>query len=260
MNSHMTEPHPAETSQAAPTLSLSVVVPAKNEAENLRSLVREIADALAHWKTEIIVVDDGSTDDTGAVLQHLRKDIPGLRQIRHNRSAGQSAAVRTGLLHATGDLVLTLDGDGQNNPVYFRDMIAALEEAGPGTALVAGQRVGRKASLGKRWASKSANKLRSAILKDGVRDSGCGLKCIRRSVFLTLPYFDGWHRYLPALVLREGYDIALVDVVDRPRQHGTSKYGIFDRAMVGILDLYGVWWLRRRRRVVPTFDEINLGE
>lgn len=240
--------------------AVSVIIPAKNEAENLRVLVREIADALADRRFEVLVVDDGSDDHTDAVLTELENAIGSVRHIRHETSAGQSAAVRSGLLHATGDLVLTIDGDGENNPAYFRDMIAKIEDAGPGTALVAGQRLGRKASLAKRIASKAANGLRSSLLGDGVRDSGCGLKCIRRSVFLTLPYFDGWHRYLPALVLREGYAIAVVDVVDRQRRHGVSKYGIFDRALVGILDLCGVWWLRRRRKNLPSVREIRLGD
>lgn len=240
--------------------AVSVIIPAKNEAENLRVLVREISDALADLQFEILVVDDGSDDHTDTVLAELEKTIGSVRHIRHETSAGQSAAVRSGLRHATGVLVLTIDGDGENNPAYFRDMIAKMEAAGPETALVAGQRLGRKASLAKRIASKAANGLRSSILGDGVRDSGCGLKCIRRSVFLTLPYFDGWHRYLPALVLREGYAIAVVDVVDRQRRHGVSKYGIFDRALVGILDLCGVWWLRRRRKNVPSVREIPLGE
>jgi len=240
--------------------AVSVIVPAKNEAENLRVLVREISEALDGYDHEILVVDDGSDDHTGTVLLELVDSLGSLRHIRHDVSAGQSAAVRSGLLHATGALVLTIDGDGENNPAYFRDMIEKMEKAGPGTALVAGQRLGRKASLAKRAASKAANKLRASMLGDGVRDSGCGLKCVRRSVFLTLPYFDGWHRYLPALVLREGYAIDVVDVVDRHRRHGVSKYGIFDRALVGILDLLGVWWLRRRRRTVPTVREIGLGE
>lgn len=238
---------------------VSVIVPAKNEAENLRVLVREIAEALAEQTFEILVVDDGSDDHTDSVLAELEKALGSVRHIRHESSAGQSAAVRSGLLHATGTLVLTIDGDGENNPAYFRDMIAKMNAAGPETGLIAGQRLGRKASLAKRIASKAANRLRSSLLGDGVRDSGCGLKCIRRSVFLTLPYFDGWHRYLPALVLREGYDIAVVDVVDRHRRHGVSKYGIFDRALVGILDLCGVWWLRRRRKNVPRVREIPLG-
>jgi len=244
--------------QAGP--AVSVIIPAKNEAENLRVLVREIAEALADVPFEVLVVDDGSDDHTDTVLAELDNAIGSVRHIRHETSAGQSAAVRSGLLHATGDLVLTIDGDGENNPAYFRDMIAKIEDAGPGTALVAGQRLGRKASLAKRIASKAANRLRSSLLGDGVRDSGCGLKCIRRSVFLTLPYFDGWHRYLPALVLREGYAIAVVDVVDRQRRHGVSKYGIFDRALVGILDLCGVWWLRRRRKNLPSIREIKLGD
>lgn len=252
--------HTTQEATETRDLSVSVIVPAKNEAENLRSLVREIAEALVDYDHEILVVDDGSDDHTDGVLKELEQALGSLRHIRHSTSAGQSAAVRSGLLHATGSLILTIDGDGENNPIYFREMIVKMQEAGPKTALVAGQRLGRKASLAKRLASKAANKLRGSLLGDGVRDSGCGLKCVRRSVFLTLPYFDGWHRYLPALVLREGYEIAVIDVVDRNRRHGVSKYGIFDRAFVGILDLFGVWWLRRRRKSIPAVHEVSLGE
>ena len=142
----------------------------------------------------------------------------------------------------------TLDGDGQNDPAFIPTLIAALEQGAPGIGLVAGQRVGRKATGFKQLQSRIANAVRGAVLQDGTRDTGCGLKAFRRDVFLALPYFDALHRFLPALVRREGFDVGYVDVVDRPRLHGVSNYGFLDRLWVGILDLAGVWWLIRRKK------------
>jgi dolichol-phosphate mannosyltransferase len=122
--------------------------------------------------------------------------------------------------------------------------------------LVAGQRVGRRDTSFKRFQSRIANRVRSVVLRDGTRDTGCGLKVFYRDLFLALPYFDGLHRFLPALVRREGYEIGYVDVVDRPRRHGVSNYGLWDRLWVGILDLCGVWWLIRRRKRVPDVSEV----
>ena len=178
-----------------------------------------------------------------------------LRQIRHEVSCGQSAAVRSGVAAARAAMVATLDGDGQNDPAFLPALVAALERS-PMVGLVAGQRVGRKATAFKRLQSWIANAARKAILHDGTRDTGCGLKAFRREVFLALPYFDGLHRFLPALMRREGYRIAYVDVVDRPRLHGTSNYGLWDRLWVGILDVAGVWWLIRRRKRVPLVSEV----
>lgn len=234
------------------TLAVTVVVPAKDEAQNLPILLDEIEAALAGRKFEVIVIDDGSSDGTDIVLQDYAATHDWLRPVRHELSCGQSCAVRTGVQHARGDIVATIDGDGENDPAYIPQLLDALQAAGASTALATGQRLGRKASLAKRYASRFANRLRGAILKDKTRDSGCGLKALRREVFLQLPYFDSWHRFLPALVIREGFDVVHIDVQDRQRRHGTSKYGIFDRALVGVLDLFGVWWLRRRRKKIPT--------
>jgi dolichol-phosphate mannosyltransferase len=238
-------------------LAVTVVVPAKDEAENLPILLDEIRDALQGRTFEVLVIDDGSTDGTDKVLQSYAAENPWLRPFRHATSCGQSCAVRTGVQNARGDVVATIDGDGENNPAYIPELLDALQTGGPAVALAAGQRLGRKASLAKRYASKFANKVRGAILKDNTRDSGCGLKALRRDVFLQLPYFDSWHRFLPALVIREGYAIVHVDVQDRQRRHGTSKYGIFDRALIGILDLVGVWWLRRRRKNIPAVSALT---
>jgi glycosyltransferase involved in cell wall biosynthesis len=236
---------------------VSVVVPCRDEAGNLPALVEEIGAALAGGPFEVIVVDDGSGDGSADVLAKLARSRPWLRHIRHARSCGQSAAVRTGLLAATGDIVATIDGDGQNDPVYLPLLVERLVEGSARVGLVAGQRQKRTDSGLKRVASRFANGLRSAVLKDGTADSGCGLKALRRDLFLLLPYFDGWHRYLPALVIREGYEVAHVDVVDRKRLHGVSKYGIVDRGLIGILDLFGVWWLRRRRKRLPEVTEME---
>ena len=236
--------------------SVSVIVPVRNEAENIAPLVAEIAAALAGRAFEVIYVNDGSTDGTEAELMRLKAQYPWLRQVRHARSCGQSAALRSGMWAARGPILVTLDGDGQNDPAFLPKLIGVLEQGGPRMGLVAGQRVGRKASGFKQFQSRFANTVRGAILRDGTRDSGCGLKALPRDVGLALPYFDGLHRFLPALVRREGRDIGYVDVVDRPRQHGVSNYGFWDRLWIGILDLCGVWWLIRRKRSVPEISEV----
>lgn len=237
--------------------AVSVVVPVRNEAANVAPLVAEIAAALdGRWPFEVIYVDDGSSDGTGAELAALAAAHAWFRPLRHAQSCGQSAAVRTGVAAAAAPIVVTLDGDGQNDPAFLPAMIAALEQGGPSMGLVAGQRVGRKASQFKRLQSRIANAVRGAVLRDGTRDTGCGLKAFRRDLFLMLPYFDGLHRFLPALVRREGYSVGYVDVVDRDRRHGQSNYGLWDRLWVGILDLAGVWWLIRRRRRVPVVSEV----
>jgi dolichol-phosphate mannosyltransferase len=242
------------TVPAVPTVS--VVVPVKNEAANIAPLVAEIVTALGARRFEIIYVNDGSSDGSEQELVALMRGRPWLRQIRHAVSCGQSAAVRTGVASARAPIVVTLDGDGQNDPAFIPKLIEAIEK-GPGVGLVAGQRVGRKASGFKRFQSRIANAVRGSVLRDGTRDTGCGLKAFRRDVFLALPYFDGLHRFLPALVKREGYAIAYVDVVDRQRRHGLSNYGMWDRLWVGILDLAGVWWLIRRKRRVPVVSEVK---
>jgi dolichol-phosphate mannosyltransferase len=239
-------------------VNVSIVVPVRNEAENVAPLIAEIMAALdGRWAYEIIYVNDGSTDATPARLAALMKQRENLRQIRHAASAGQSAAVRSGVRAARGVIVATLDGDGQNDPAFLPDLIAAIEKGDGGIGLAAGQRVGRKDTGFKKLQSRIANGVRNAILRDGTRDTGCGLKAFRRDVFLSLPYFDGLHRFLPALVRREGYDIAYVDVIDRPRRSGVSNYGFFDRLWIGIMDLAGVWWLIRRKRSTPVATEVK---
>jgi dolichol-phosphate mannosyltransferase len=239
-------------------VAVSIVVPVRNEAGNIAPLIAEIAAALdGQWAYEIIYVNDGSTDPTPERLADEMKLRPNLRVLRHEKSSGQSAAVRSGVRAARGAIVATLDGDGQNNPAFLRDLIAALEQGGGRFGLAAGQRVGRKDTGFKKLQSRLANRIRKAVLNDGTRDTGCGLKAFRRDVFLMMPYFDGLHRFLPALVRREGYDIAYVDVIDRPRHSGVSNYGFFDRLWIGIMDLAGVWWLIRRKKPTPAVTEVK---
>ena len=242
-------------SQSSP-VELSVVVPVKNEAGNIAPLVAEIVSALeGAVPFEIIYVDDGSTDTSASTVVQLAAAEPRLRLIRHEASCGQSAAVRTGVLAARGSLIATLDGDGQNDPADLPAMLAAFRAAqNLPVAMIAGQRVKRRDTGVKRLSSKIANKVRRAILQDDTPDTGCGIKLFSRDSFLRLPYFDHMHRFLPALMKREGFRIAGQPVNHRERLSGRSKYGINNRLWVGIVDLAGVWWLMRRMRrpiVIP---------
>jgi len=235
--------------------AVAVVVPVRNEAGNVASLVGEIAAALeGQGPFEIVYVNDGSTDGTEAELQRLMALHPFLRRVRHARSCGQSAAVRSGVTAARAPVVVTIDGDGQNDPAFIPAMLKVLRDGAPQVGLVAGQRLSRKGQF-KRLQSRIANAVRGAVLRDGTRDTGCGLKAFRRDVYLRLPYFDALHRFMPALIKREGLSIGYVDVVDRPRGSGVSNYGLFDRLWVGIMDLAGVWWLIRRRKRIPDIIE-----
>ena len=237
-------------------VDVSVLVPVRNESGNVGPLLREIGTALEGREAfEVIYIDDGSTDDTGRELVRLSGVHPWLRVVTHDQSCGQSCAVRSGARVARGSILVTMDGDGQNDPAYLPAMIEALalggRDGGPRRRPAARTQGHRLQALAVAHRQSRAPR----VLKDGTRDTGCGLKAIRREVYLALPYFDALHRFMPALVKREGYAIAYVDVVDRPRLTGRSNYGFFDRLWVGILDLYGVWWLMRRRRRVPAIRE-----
>ena len=230
---------------------LSVVVPVKNEAANIEPLIREIVDAMGGLKAwEIIYVDDGSTDATLVELKRLAELVPQLRILRHHESCGQSTAITTGVLAANYVWIATLDGDGQNDPGDIPKLLHRLRHATPGENLqmLAGWRANRRDTWVRRMSSKVANGVRSSLLKDATPDTGCGLKVFSRETFLRLPYFDHMHRFLPALVQRHGGRVESVVVNHRPRERGTSKYGLHNRLWVGIVDLFGVSWLMRRAK------------
>jgi dolichol-phosphate mannosyltransferase len=227
-------------------MDLSIVIPARNEAANIAPLVGEIRAALDDFVTyEIIYVDDGSDDATATEILSLAAALPQLRLLRHRRSCGQSAAIRTGVRAARAAWIATLDGDGQNDPADIPRLWTLARSAGV-TTLVNGRRARRQDSATKRLASRLANEVRRRLLRDDTPDTGCGLKLFPRALYLDLPYFDHMHRFLPALVLREGGSVQSVAVNHRPRRAGRSNYGILDRLGVGIVDLLGVMWLQRR--------------
>jgi dolichol-phosphate mannosyltransferase len=229
-------------------MELSIVIPVRNEAPNIAPLVAEIKTALdGRFDYEIIYVDDGSSDGTADAVRGLQRGAPRLRLVRHRKSCGQSAAIRTGVLAAQGVWLATLDGDGQNDPADIPPLMA-IARAAPDKdrLLVAGLRAKRRDSGVKRLVSRIANRIRARLLKDATPDTGCGLKIMRRELYLALPSFDHNHRFLPALVLRAGGRVVSVPVNHRPRERGRSNYGVFDRLWVGITDLLGVMWLMRR--------------
>ncbi|MFI4933950.1 MAG: glycosyltransferase [Caulobacterales bacterium] len=227
---------------------ISVVVPVFDEAGAAPALAREIAAAFAGRSFELIFVDDASGDGTGAALTALTSEIPQLRVLAHARNAGQSRAIRTGVIAAGAPIIVTLDGDGQNDPADAPRLVDHLAAGPPGLALVGGVRAKRQDSWAKRAASRIANGVRQGLLNDAAADTGCGLKAFRRQAFLSLPYFDHMHRFLPALMLREGYQTAFEPVGHRPRQSGHSKYTNLGRLWASLSDLTGVIWLRSRAR------------
>jgi dolichol-phosphate mannosyltransferase len=232
----------------AQTPDISVVVPVFDEAGAAPALAREIAFAFAGRNAEIIFVDDASRDETCAALLALRNELPTLRVLGHARNAGQSRAVRTGVLAARSPVIVTLDGDGQNDPADGPALVDALLAGPPTLALVGGERMKRQDSAAKKLASRIGNGVRKRLLGDTANDTGCGLKAFRREAFLRLPYFDHIHRYLPALMLREGYEIAFRPVGHRPRGTGRSKYTNLGRLRASFSDLLGVMWLKTRAR------------
>jgi len=236
-------------------VQLSIVVPVRNEAENILPLLAEIHAALetldaGPGASEVIYVDDGSSDATPQRLAEALRLYPELRVLSHRVSCGQSTALMTGMRAARGEWIATLDGDGQNDPADIPRLLAA-RDAAPRPAsiqLIAGYRKRRRDRWLKRVASRIANGVRSRLLGDATPDTGCGLKLIARRTCLELPFFDHMHRFLPALVQRNGGATISVEVNHRPRTRGVSNYGVLDRLWVGIVDLVGVMWLRRRAR------------
>lgn len=242
----------------AETLEFSVVVPVHNESGNVETLAREIATALDGRAYEMIFVDDASTDETRSELAALKDVYPSLRILSHRKNAGQSRAIRTGVRAARGRVVGTLDGDGQNDPSDLPDLYRALtrQDAPEKLAMVMGRRASRKDTAWKRFGSRFANSIRRRMLRDDCDDSGCGIKVVKREVFLSLPYFDHMHRYMPALVRADGHDVEYMDVNHRERGAGRSKYTNFGRLWAALSDLRGVTWLIRRRRNPEGADEI----
>ncbi|GLR83130.1 dolichol-phosphate mannosyltransferase [Azospirillum oryzae] len=236
---------------------LSVVVPVFNEAENVLPLLEEIERALTPvGGFEIIFVDDQSDDDTQARLA-AAVEAGRLRVLRHVRRSGQSAAVRSGVKAARGEFVVTLDGDGQNDPADIPALFALVSTGEAGApVLVGGLRRKRQDTLSKRWASRIANAVRQSFLQDGCTDSGCGLKLFRRDAFLDLPFFGAMHRFLPALFRAHGHPVAYVPVNHRPRERGVSKYNNWRRGLIGVVDLLGVYWLKRRTKLSPVSERL----
>ncbi len=239
---------PPSIPTASPAPQVSVVVPVFNEAGAAPDLAREIAGAFAGQTVEILFVDDCSRDDTRERLAALKSEIPTLRLLAHSANSGQSRAVRTGVLAARGDIIVTLDGDGQNDPADAPKLVDALRAGPPDLALVGGERVRRQDNAAKRIASRIGNGVRRRLLRDTANDTGCGLKAFRREAFLRLPYFDHIHRCLPALMLREGYTTLFLPVGHRPRTSGASKYTNLGRLWASASDLAGVMWLQSRAR------------
>jgi dolichol-phosphate mannosyltransferase len=238
-------------------MDISIVIPARNEAENVAPLVGEIRAALeGRLAYEIVYVDDGSDDATAAEIMRLADGGSDLRLVRHRHSHGQSAAILSGVAAARAEWIATLDADGQNDPADIW-ALWQLARAAPATPplLVAGERRRRRDRWTKRAASRIANAVRRRLLGDETPDTGCGLKLFPRALFLALPAFDHMHRFLPALVLRAGGAIRSLPVNHRPRRCGVSKYGVFDRLGVGIVDLIGVLWLQRRTLPPPPLGE-----
>jgi glycosyltransferase involved in cell wall biosynthesis len=239
-------------------LALSVVVPVRNEAGNIAPLIAEIHAALAPLNKpyEIIYVDDGSDDATSSELKAAAAQDARLRVFRHRRSCGQSQATITGVVAARGTWIATLDGDGQNDPADLPKLLVACAAAADSArTLFIGQRMGRRDTAARVVASKIANAVRGALLNDGTRDSGCGLKLLRRDLFLALPRFNALHRFTPALVRRAGGRVVPVAISHRPRLRGISKYGIIGRGLIGIADLFGVFWLIRRNTLPETLEQ-----
>ena len=240
----------------------SIVIPAYNEAENIVELVLKIKNVMENLALdyEIIVVDDASTDNTSHVLFNLRRQLTTLRIFRHKLNCGQSTALHTGIHYATGNVIVTIDGDGQNDPNDIPKMIDIFNQHKENNMrMVVGYRKNRKDNFVRKISSKIANTIRASVLKDNTPDTGCGLKVFNRKLFLSFPFFDHIHRFLPALAQRHGAEVISIEVNHLPRKHGVSQYGIMDRLWVGIVDLFGVLWLKKRMKI-PVVEEMFKAE
>lgn len=239
-------------------MAISVVIPALNEEGNIGRLIDETFAAVPPEALgEVIAVDDGSNDGTAAEIKARLRTNPRLRYVKHGHRAGQSAALRTGVRAARFPVIATMDGDGQNDPADIMRLYAFLGDRGREPAMAAGIRASRKGSGSRKAASRFANFIRDRVLADGCPDTGCGIKLFHREAFLALPYFVGMHRYLPALFLSYGHEIAYEAVNDRPRLKGASKYTNLGRAIIGLYDLVGVSWLRKRTQIPPIAEDIS---
>ena len=241
-------------------MDLSVVVPVKDEEENIAPLIKEICSVLdGLLEYEIVYVDDGSSDKTWERLVALSANLSQLKIVRHRKSCGQSIAIHTGVKAALAPLVATLDGDGQNDPADIPRLLEVFNspDSPVGLQLVIGHRRKRQDSWLKRISGRVANRVRGYLLKDRTPDTGCGLKLFPRETFLHLPFFDHMHRFLPALILRNGGAVLSVPVNHRPRKHGQSHYGIWDRLWVGLVDLLGMMWLQRRHKTAEVEEVTN---
>lgn len=233
-------------------MDISIVIPVHNEAENISTLLDDIQNVMSKLggKCEIIVVDDASCDDTFGVLVGLKDKIPDLRLLSHKFNYGQSAAIHSGADAAKGKIIVTLDGDGQNDPNDIIKLISILKDKrNRNLQMVVGERKNRKDNLWRRTMSKFANSVRSSLLRDDTPDTGCGIKAFYREAVLSLPRFDHMHRFLPALIQRQGGRVLSVEVNHFSRKYGQSHYGTFDRLSAGILDILGVAWLQRRKKI-----------
>ena len=230
-------------------MEFSVVIPVYNEAENVRPLLTELSRAVpASGAREVIYVDDGSDDDTLAALRRALPDYPFLRVLHQSLRSGQSSALLTGVRAARAPWVVTLDGDGQNDPADIPLLLQHLHENEglAGDLMVVGHRTRRQDTRIRCWSSRIANLVRGGLLNDATPDTGCGLKLFPRDLLLSLPAFDHMHRFLPALAQRQGARVISVPVRHRARRHGVSKYGVGNRLWVGLVDMAGVMWLQRR--------------
>ena len=237
---------------------LAVIIPIYNEAANILSLLDEISLSLSGFinNYEIIFVDDGSEDNSVRLLQKIRVNYSQLRILVHHKCCGQTASIITGICSTEASLIATLDGDGQNDPADIPELYKTIRNSQDrDSLLIVGNRTNRQDTLTKRISSKIANNIRGKLLKDNTPDTGCGLKIFSRSAFLKMPHFDHMHRFLPALMIRNGGRVISVEVNHRPRKSGLSKYGTIDRLFAGIFDVLGVLWLQKRSKK-PLVKEI----